>query len=118
MTLAEACGGALMAGLDIQLNAALKAMEASFHVRLIGTFPPDLIWAPADAEAEPWLAEHNPDFDQFPVKQGDAAVGILLREGDYGGKTILEAMRPLRDGLIVSADMPIAQLIPQLRESH
>ena len=29
-----------------------------------------------------------------------------------------DAMQPLRDGLIVSTDMPIANLIPQLRESH
>jgi hypothetical protein len=40
-----------MAGLDTELEAALKAMEASFHVRLIGTFAPDLVSAPANVEA-------------------------------------------------------------------
>jgi hypothetical protein len=45
-------------------------------------------------------------------------VGILLRQVDHTGKTVGEAMQPLREGLIVSADMPIADLIPQLRESH
>jgi hypothetical protein len=65
-----------------------------------------------------WLAENNPDFDQFPVKHCDGTVGILLRAGDHSGKTVLEAMQPLREGLIVSADIPIADLIPQLRENH
>ena len=69
-------------------------------------------------DATTWLANSNPDFDQFPVKQGDATVGILLRQGEHDGKTVREAMQPLREGLIVSADMPIADLIPQLRESH
>jgi hypothetical protein len=107
-----------MAGLDTELEAALMAMEASFHVRLIGTFEPDLVCAPAEADAGAWFAKSNPDFDQFPVKQGDATVGILLRQSDHTGKTVGEAMQPLGEGLIVSADMPIADLIPQLRESH
>ena len=107
-----------MAGLDIELETALKAMETSFHVRLIGTFKPDLVWAPAEADAVAWLAENNPDFDQFPVRQDEATVGILLRQDDHTGKTFHDAMQPLREGLIVSADMPIADLIPQLRESH
>ena len=107
-----------MGNLDAELDAALAAMGASFHVRLIGTFEPDLVWAPVDAMATRWLAENNPDFDQFPVKTGSATVGVLLRHGDHGEKTVGEAMHPLREGLIVSADMPIQDLIPQLRETH
>src|SRR5205807_6667849 len=79
---------------------------------------PDLVCAPAEADATAWLSDSNPDFDQFPVKQGDATVGILLREGDHTMKIVRDAMQPLCEGLIVSADMPIADLIPQLRESH
>lgn len=93
-------------------------MESSFHVRLIGTFAPDLIWAPADAEAGPWLAQNYLDFDQFPVTRGDSTIGILPRHSGYAGKTVRQVMQPLREGMIVSADMPIAELIPQLRESH
>lgn len=107
-----------MSGLSTELEAALKALGASFHVRLIGTFDPNLVYAPADVEASPWLAENYPDFDQFPVKQGDETVGILLREGKHEGRTVGEAMQPLREGLIVSADMPIADLIPELKENH
>ena len=107
-----------MAGRDKEFEAALKAMEASFHVRLIGTFDPDLICAPAEAAATAWLAESNPDFDQFPVRRGDVTVGILLREADHGGRTVHDAMQPLREGLVISADMPIAHLIPELRDSH
>ena len=108
----------MRARLDAELDAVLKAMESSFHVRLIGTFEPDLIWAPADADAATWLAQNYPDFDQFPVRQGDSTIGTLLRNGAYRGKTIRQAMLPLSEGLIVSADMPITDLIPQLRESH
>lgn len=107
-----------MAALDAELDAALKAAESSFHVRLIGTFATDVVWAPADEKAMPWLAQNGPDFDQFPVRLGDSTIGILRRQGDYEGKTIRQAMHPLSEGVIVSADMPIADLIPQLRESH
>jgi hypothetical protein len=103
----------VMEGREAEFQSALKAMEASFHVRLIGTFPPELVWAPADAQAASWLATNYLDFDQFPVKQGDKTVGVLLREGDHTGKAVCEAMQPLREGLIVSADMAIAELIPQ-----
>src|SRR5437016_8736336 len=104
-----------MTGLDAQFESALQALEASFHVRLIGTFPPELVWAPADAQAASWLATNYLDFDQFPVNDGDATVGILLRDGDNKGETVRDVMQRLREGLIVSADMPIADLIPQLR---
>jgi hypothetical protein len=104
--------------LDAELDAALSALGASFHVRLIGTFEPALLWAPVDVPASKWLAQNNPDFDQFPVRHADTTVGVLLRAGDHGGKTVGEAMQPLREGLIVSADMPIQELIPQLRENH
>lgn len=107
-----------MTGLSAEFEAALKALGASFHVRLIGTFDPDLVWAPAEAAAAPWLAENYPDFDQFPVRRGDGTLGVLLREGDYGGRKVGEAMKPLREGLVVSADMPIADLIPELKENH
>jgi len=107
-----------MTGLDSELDLALKAMGSSFHVQLIGTFAPDLIWAPADAEAADWLTENSPEFDQFPVKHGNSTIGILLRQGGLRGRTVREVMQPLREGVIVSADMPIAELIPQLCESH
>ena len=52
------------------------------------------------------VGESNPDFDQFPVNAA-TSVGILLREADHGGGTVREAMQPLREGLVISADMPI-----------
>jgi len=104
--------------LDAELDAALKAMDLSFHVRLIGTFAPDLVYAPAEAHAASWLAQNYPIFDQFPVMEGDATIGVLDRSGDHSGKTVRQAMQPLSEGVIVAADMPIADLIPQFRESH
>ena len=104
--------------LDTELDAALKAMELSFHVRLIGTFSPDLICAPADVQAAPWLDQNHPDFDQFPVREGDATIGILSRQSNHGDKSIRQVMQPLSERVIVSADMPLADLIPLLRDSH
>lgn len=69
-----------MAGLDAELEAALMATEASFHVWLIATVAPDLIWAPPNVKATRWLADNHPDFDQFPVKDDDGTVGVLLRD--------------------------------------
>jgi hypothetical protein len=107
-----------MAVLDGELDAALKATERSFHVRLIGTFAPDLICAPAHTKAASWLAKNYQDFDQFPVRDTEGTIGILLREGDHREKSVRQAMLPLSEGLLVSADMSIADLIPQLHASH
>jgi hypothetical protein len=68
----------MMPVLDTELEAALKAMELGFHVRLIGTFDPDLICAPADVQAVPWLDQSHPDFDQFPVREDDSTIGTCL----------------------------------------
>jgi hypothetical protein len=107
-----------MNALDAELDAALRGVEAGFHVRLISTFEPQLVWAPADTPAEEWLAASNPDFDQFPVRDGDATVGLLLRGSPDESKMVREAMLPLRDGMIVSADTPITDVIPALKENH
>src|SRR5438094_703685 len=42
---------ALMTGLDRELEIALRAMGAGFHVRLISTFDPELVYAPAESDA-------------------------------------------------------------------
>jgi hypothetical protein len=110
-----------VAALEQELEAALTAMEAGFHVRLIATFEPDLVCAPAGAPASEWLARNDPNFDQFPVKESGAAIGVLLRDrvpNGQTGETVRDAMEPLRDGIIVSADTPISHLIPMLSNSH
>lgn len=108
----------MITGLHEDLDGALSATEASFHVRLVATFEPKLVAAPADADAEKWLATNHPNFDQFPVKDGGSTVGVLLRQDNASGKTVRQRMRPLCEELIVSADMPLADLIPLLRENH
>ena len=107
----------MIAALRSELDAALRAMEASFHVQVIGTFGADLVCAPADASAVTWLAENGADFDQFPVKQGQETIGVLHRANAPATALVRDAMQPLREGLVVAADMPITDLIPQLRVS-
>ena len=41
-----------MSHLSRSFEAAREATKAAFHIRLIGTFDPDLVCAPADASAE------------------------------------------------------------------
>ena len=105
-------------GLNDDLEVALGATEASFHVHLIATFDPDLVVVPAGEDADSWLAANHPNYDQFPVRQDSATVGVLLRQGYASGRTVEQRMRPLNEEMIVSADMPIADLIPLLRKSH
>jgi CBS domain len=106
------------AGLDSELDSALRAMEAGFHVRLISTFDPELICAPPEKDAADWLELNYPEFDQFPVRENGGTIGVLLRGDKHKSRIIREAMRPLRDGLVVSTHMPIGDLIPQLRHNH
>jgi len=107
----------MIEALRAQLEAALVAMDRGFHVSLIGTFGEDLVCAPADANADTWLAANCPEFDHFPVRNASETVGILQRHAKHGDRSVREAMQPLREGLLVSAHMSIAELIPQLRES-
>ena len=118
MAMPSSPSGRPLTPLDIELSSALTAIEAGFHVRLIATFEPDLVWAPADAVASEWLADNYPEFDQFPVRDGEAVIGLLVREGGlHATKSVRSIMQPLRDGMIVSADMPITELIPSLCDS-
>lgn len=106
------------ASLDAELDSALRAMEASFHVRLIGTFTPTLVFAPAGADARSWLADNYLEFDQFPVQRQGATVGVLDRRDHPAGACVAEVMTALHEDLIVSADMPLADLIPVLHTTH
>ena len=45
-------------------------------------------------------------------------IGVFLRGDKHKSRSIREAMRPLRDGLVISTHMPIGDLIPQLRHNH
>ena len=108
----------MLTGLDAELDATHRAMEASFHARLISTFDPELVCAPAEAHAKDWLSRNRPDFDQFPVRENGRTIGVVLRDTHADGKTVRDVMLSLRDGLVISTHMPIADLIPQLRENH
>ena len=102
-----------MSQLTQSFEAAREATKAAFHVRLIGTFEPALVCAPVDVDAEAWLAQAPTDFDQFPVREHDRTVGLLLRGRQTG--IVREAMLPLSEELIASADMPIVELIPRMK---
>lgn len=104
------------AELMAELNTALEAMAASFHVRLIGTFAPNLLCASADEDSTTWLANSGQEFDQFPVRMGDTTIGLLYRDSQHAGRSVREAMDPLSEANVVSADLPIVDLIPDLRD--
>ena len=103
-----------MTHLSRSFEAAREASKAAFHIRLIGTFDPDLVCAPPDVDADSWLAGAQTDFDQFPVRDAGRTIGLLVR-GEYAGRVVRDAMQPLSEELIASADMPIAELIPRMK---
>lgn len=103
-----------MADLDADLQAAMSALEASFHVHLIATFKPQLRCIPHDAIAAEWLEGADADFDQFPVQDGESIVGLLYRHDLRCDGTAEEAMYPLWEGVVVSSNMPISELIPEM----
>ena len=103
-----------MSHLTRSFEAAREATKSAFHVRLIGTFDPDLVCAPAEANADAWLAGAPTDFDQFPVRDGHRTIGLLVH-GHYPDRLVREAMLPLSEELIASADMAIAELIPRMK---
>jgi len=96
-------------------EAAREAAKAAFQVRLIGTFEPDLVCAPGGEIADTWLATAPTDFDYFPVRDADRTIGLLVRGEDCPNRLVREAMMPLSEDLIVSADMAIAELIPRMK---
>ena len=102
-----------MSQLAHSFEAAREATKAAFRIRLIGTFDPDLVCAPDDADAEAWLAQAPADFDQFPVREHNRTIGLLVR-GQRTGR-VRDAMLPLSEELIASADTPIAELIPRMK---
>ena len=103
-----------MTHLSRAFEAAREAAKDSFHVRLIGTFDPELVCAPARADADAWLAAAPVDFDQFPVRESGRTIGLLVR-GDHARQLVRDAMLPLSEDLIASADMPIAELISGMK---
>jgi hypothetical protein len=100
--------------LEAELKSSIAAMEASFHVGLIATYKPHLRCVPHTAHVERWLQDADADFDQFPVTIHDSIVGILFRGEHKPGQTAHDAMYPLYEGVVVSSDMPIIHLIPEL----
>lgn len=103
-----------MGDLDAELQAAMSALEASFHVHLIATYKPQLRCIPHDAVAAEWLETANADFDQFPVTDHDSVVGLLYRHDLRSSGTAEDAMYPLWEGVVVSSNMPISELIPEM----
>jgi CBS domain-containing protein len=108
----------LMPNLPSELEVTLKAFEAGFHVGVISTFYPNLVWAEADDNAAAFLDVQPQDFDQFPVRDGDRTVGVLRRHKDHGNHKVGDSMDRLVENLLISAETPIRDLIPQLKEIH
>ncbi|KAB2964427.1 MAG: CBS domain-containing protein [Thermoanaerobaculia bacterium] len=101
--------------LSPELDRAMEALETSFHVRLIATFGEELLCAPVEAPAEEWLGVNGAEFDQFPVRRGAETIGVLLRSPERPRGTVGDAMMRLSEALLVSADLPLTKLIPELR---
>lgn len=97
---------------DILLET-IEGLERDLTVRLIAAAP--LACCSPDAVVEHVLAESIlTGFDRIPVRDGEQVVGVLLREELDAGTTAREAMTPLSDSLLISADAPVSTVIELL----
>jgi hypothetical protein len=88
----------------------VDGLDAGIQVRHIAVFdlaccdPSDLVGTVLDRKE--WRT-----FSQFLVREEGHAVGILLRNGADPAKTVAREMRPLSDGMLISADAPVSAFL-------
>ncbi len=96
-------------------DETLADLEAAFQTRHIATF--EVVRCHADEDAGGVFASY-PDFDQFPVEEGNRIVGVLERSSEVShcvGPTS-EWMTPLHGSMLVAGSAPISSLLSQLNQ--
>ncbi len=95
----------------------MAQFERAFTVSNIATFSPETCGLSDDASA---VLGRFPDFDQFPVKDRSATVGVLERPASGKGLTgtVVSNMTPLAEALITSSDEPIQRLLPAFKHQR
>ncbi len=101
-------------GEDI-LRLTMGGLDAGLHVLHIATLDPQCC-ALSDTIKEVRANERFRGFDHVPVVNEVGRVVGVLASGDAANGAVGEAMRPLDDTMLVSADEPLARFLPLLAD--
>lgn len=100
-----------MNGRASDLQTTMRGIEAGLRVEHIATFSLEAC-APDDVADAVLDRARTSTFDQFPVRDGERIIGVLERTELRDGKSVRERMRPLADGMLVSAGDSLGTLLP------
>ncbi len=92
-------------------QVTMSQLEKSFQARHIWT--PKLVTCEVHELASQVVSEHD-EFDQIPVRENGAIVGVLSRDAAVSGQCARECMTPLNDSLLTTADQPLMALLHDL----
>lgn len=93
------------------LQTTLVGLETGLRVRHITTF--ELSTCDLDTNVEAVLTEPSLSaFDCIPIRSGSIIIGYIRRAPDLQG-SVRQHMRPIEESVLVSADLPLTQFIPQ-----
>lgn len=102
--------------LDFDVASAMPRLEASMEVRLITTCP----FAECGPEEAVATIKSNPvlrEFDHIPVRERGQIIGVFNRREDHRGKEcVREAMIPLNEWYLLSADAPLLTFVEKADE--
>ncbi len=97
------------------LQSTMGGLDAGLHVLHIATLNAQCC-AQSDTVEMVRVDERFHGFDHVPVvNEADHVVGVLAPDEPAGG-AVQEAMRPLDDTMLVSADEPLARFLPTLAD--
>ncbi len=93
------------------LQTTMRGIETGLRVEHIATFALEAC-SPDDEAGSVLDHPSSSAFDQFPVRDDDRIVGVLERPALRDARTVRDRMRPLADGMLVSAGDSLGTLLP------
>jgi hypothetical protein len=98
------------------LGITMSGLEAGLRVRHVAAL--ELSDCESSDDTDQVLS--NPaltDFDRIPVRRNGRIVGVLERNSEMGRGRCDQYMKPLDESMLISADEPLTNLLPLLKES-
>jgi CBS domain-containing protein len=97
--------------LDFDVATIMPRLEAAMQVRLIWASP--FIDCSSQDSIQAIIDDRKLlDFDHIPVRHEGQVVGVFNRSEDHAGKTFIrEAMAPLNERFLLSADAPLMSFL-------
>jgi CBS domain-containing protein len=92
--------------------SVLEELERNMPVSLIAASPV-ISCSPKDTVDAVRSNREVADFDHIPVRENEDIIGVLNRDTDSSNRLVLEAMRPLRESMIISADSSLVNFVAE-----